>query len=627
MSKGRITMYYKITNGAVTIGTKTILEEVNLEIKEKDRIAVIGRNGAGKTTLLKALMDNQLWENGIGEEKFNIFKSGKFEIGYLNQNNRINEDKTLLEEILTVYDKVLKIEEKIKKLEEKLEIGATTEEIEEYENLLEQYKINGGYEYKKEYKNALIKFGFEESEQEKLIRDFSGGEKTKIAFLKVLLSKPDLLLLDEPTNHLDMEAIIWLEDYLKNYPASFVVVSHDRMFINKVTNKIIEIEYGKTEEYFGNYEYYEQEKKRRFEASLKDYELQQKEIKRLQRIVDRFRYKPSKASMAMSKLKQLERMEKLSPPERENLRTFHIRFDEMLPSGKLVLEVENLKIGYKQILSECSFLLLKGRRLGIIGENGIGKSTLLKTIMNKTPSLGGQLTIGSNVTIGYFDQELNNFNENLTVYEEYQSKFPEQNDFTIRKNLAAFLFYSEDVEKKVSELSGGEKVRLALGEVVTKNPNFLLLDEPTNHLDILSKERLEAILQDYPGTILFVSHDRYFMNKVADSLLVIKKNKSVYYDLTYEEYLERIKESDEKERKITTKQKPKVIKKDNTKEVKNLEKRISLKEKEIKALKEKQYEPETYLDEKKAKEINKEITIKEEELLRLTEKWEELYQE
>jgi len=620
-------MYYKITNGAVTIGTKTILEEVNLEIKEKDRIAVIGRNGAGKTTLLKALMDNQLWESGIGEEKFNIFKSGKFEIGYLNQNNRINEDKTLLEEILTIYDKVLKIEEKIKKLEEKLEMGATTEEIEEYENLLEQYKINGGYEYKKEYKNALIKFGFEESEQEKLIRDFSGGEKTKIAFLKVLLSKPDLLLLDEPTNHLDMEAIIWLEDYLKNYPASFVVVSHDRMFINKVTNKIIEIEYGKTEEYFGNYEYYEQEKKRRFEASLKDYELQQKEIKRLQRIVDRFRYKPSKASMAMSKLKQLERMEKLSPPERENLRTFHIRFDEMLPSGKLVLEVENLKIGYEQILSECSFLLLKGRRLGIIGENGIGKSTLLKTIMNKTPSLGGQLTIGSNVTIGYFDQELNNFNENLTVYEEYQSKFPEQNDFTIRKNLAAFLFYSEDVEKKVSELSGGEKVRLALGEVVTKNPNFLLLDEPTNHLDILSKERLEAILQDYPGTILFVSHDRYFMNKVADSLLVIKKNKSVYYDLTYEEYLERIKESDEKERKITTKQKPKVIKKDNTKEVKNLEKRISLKEKEIKALKEKQYEPETYLDEKKAKEINKEITVKEEELLRLTEKWEELYQE
>lgn len=620
-------MYLKITNAGVSINEKTILEEINLEIKDKSHIAIVGRNGAGKTTLLKALIDNNLFEEGIGEEKFNIFKSGKFEIGYLNQNNNINENKTLLEEILTVYEPIIKLEEKIKKLESKLESGATPKEIEEYGELTEKYKLIGGYEYKKEYTTALTKFGFKNVEN-KLISEFSGGEKTKIAFLKLLLSKPDLLLLDEPTNHLDIEAIIWLEEYLKKYPTSLVVVSHDRTFINKVANIIIEIEYGKSEIYHGNYDYYKEEKEKRYMKALKDYEYQQEEIKRLQRIADRFRYKPSKASMAMSKLKMIERMEKLSAPEKENLKTFNIRWGNFKESSRLVLKVDNLSVGYNKILSTCNFELLKKERLGIIGENGTGKSTLLKTIMNIIPKLNGNIEFGSNVTIGYFDQEQKTLNENLTVYEEFSSKFPEMNDFEIRKSLASFLFYNDDLEKKIEVLSGGEKVRLELLEVIIKKPNLLILDEPTNHLDILSKIRLESILESYPGSILFVSHDRMFISKIANALLVLKDNNTKYYAYTYDEYLAKLKEETEDKPKIEVirENKPKItnLKNNAQKEIKKLEKEISNKEEQLKDLKEKLYEPSIYNDYNKINDINNEITKIEQEISELMTKWENL---
>ena len=467
-------MYLKITNAGVSINEKTILEEINLEIKEKSHIAVIGRNGAGKTTLLKAIINNDLFETGVGEEKFNIFRSGKFEIGYLSQFNNINEDKTLLEEILSIYKSIIDLEKNIERIEEKLANGASEKEIENYEELLEKYKLIGGYEYKKEYSTALINFGFKNQEN-KLISEFSGGEKTKIAFLKMLLSKPDLLLLDEPTNHLDIDAIEWLEEYLKKYPKSLIVISHDRMFINKIANIIIEIEYGKSEIYHGNYDYYKEEKNRRYVSSLKDYEYQQKEIKRLQSIADRFRYKPSKASMAMSKLKMIERMTKLSPPEKDNLKTFNIKWSEFKESGKVVLKVNNLSVGYDKVLNTSSFELIKKERLGIIGENGTGKSTILKTIMGIIPKLNGDIELGNNVTIGYFDQEQKTLNEELTIYEEFKSKFPKMNDFEIRKSLASFLFYNEDLDKKIEVLSGGEKVRLELCEVIIKKPNFLLL--------------------------------------------------------------------------------------------------------------------------------------------------------
>lgn len=617
-------MYLNVTNAEVSILDKTILESVNLEIKDKDRIAIIGRNGAGKTTLLKALIDNSLFEPGVGEEKFNIFKSGKFEIGYLNQNNKINEDNTLEEELLSVYASILKLEDKKNKLESKLEIGATPSEIEEYELVLEQYKNEGGYTYKKEYLTAITKFGFNEADLKKQIKNFSGGEKTKLAFLKLLLSKPDLLLLDEPTNHLDIEAIIWLEEYLKKYPKSFIIVSHDRMFINEVSNKIIEIEYGETEIYHGNYEYYQKEKKNRFERLLKEYESQQKEIARLQSIADRFRYKPSKASMAMSKLKQIERMEKLSPPERENLRTFNYHFNNVKQSGKVVLAVDNLASGYDKVLNTCSFELTKGRKLGIIGENGMGKSTLLKTIMSKIPPISGNFTFGHNVEASYFDQELNNLDEDKTIYEEYASKFPNLNNFEIRKNLGAFLFKETDLEKKINVLSGGEKVRLELCEVITKEPNLLILDEPTNHLDIVSKNRLESILESFPGTILFVSHDRYFVDKIADSLLVFENNEVKYYDLTYHEFIEKTKENNKIEpvSKITreTKNKPPKTTNNSSKESKKIETEINKKENKIKELKDSLFNPDIYSDYNKVNEINKQIETLETEVLELLTK-------
>lgn len=618
-------MYYKVTNGSVTIDAKTILEEINIEIKEKDKIAIIGRNGAGKTTLLKALISNDMLSEGVAEEKFSIFKSGINSIGYLRQEN-LNISNTLLDEILLVYKPLIEIEIKLKKLEEEMELGSNSEASYKYTELLDKYKILGGYQYKKEYTTALIKFGFSEEDKTKLLSSFSGGERTKIALLKLLLSKPDLLFLDEPTNHLDIDAIEWLEDYLKNYKGALILVSHDRMFIDKVTNKIYEIEYGRLESYIGNYSFYEKEKKRRYEKALNDYEAQQMEIKRLQRIADRFRYKPSKASMAMSKLKQIERMVKLDKPEKANLKTFNWRDKEFRESGKLVLKVDNLEIGYLNILNKVSFELFRGDRLGIIGKNGVGKSTLLKTLMGMIPSLAGKYELGLKVMVGYFDQQLETLNPHNSIYEEFSETFKDATDLQIRSFLANFMFYQDDVDKKISVLSGGEKVRLELAKVIFENPNFLILDEPTNHLDILSKMKLEELLINYKGTVLFVSHDRYFVSKIAKSLLVFGDRETNYFNLNYEEYLE-LKKANQEDEVILVSEKPKIVKtlnKEQNKNIKRLEKDINNKENKIKELKESLFEPDVYSDYKKVNDINNTILELESELVKLMEEWEKL---
>lgn len=617
-------MYYKITNASVTINANTILEEINLEIKDKDHIAIVGRNGAGKTTLLNALINNADFEQGLSEEKFTITKSGIKNIGVLKQES-LNSNHTLEEEILSVYREIINLETKIKKLEKTLEKGATTKEIEEYTIAQDTYKIFGGFSYQKEYLTALKKFGFKEPDFKRPISSFSGGEKTKIAFLKLLLSKPDLLLLDEPTNHLDIKAILWLEAYLQNYPKTFVIVSHDRMFINNVTNKIYEIEYGKTTLYSGNYEYYEQEKKRRFLKTLKDYEYQQKEIKRLQNIADRFRYKPSKASMAMSKLKMIERMTIINKPESANTKTFNIKNMPFKPSGLEVLKINNLSIGYDKPLSIVNLEITKGARIGVIGANGLGKSTLLKTIISKIPSLGGTFTFGSKVNYCYFDQNLDTLNPKNTIYEEFSHTFKELNNFELRSLLATFMFYESDLEKKISVLSGGEKVRLELCKILYQNPNFLILDEPTNHLDILSKNELESILKNYQGTILFVSHDRYFIKEIATSLLVFTDDSCTYYNFNYNEYQEKIKEEKidlEKPSKVDNKS-PK-INKNLTKDIAKIEKAINKKEKELKDLKDSLYEPNNYNNYELINKLNKEIEIIEIEISNLMNTWEEL---
>ena len=608
-------MYLKIVNARVDILNKSILEQVNMEIKDKDHIAIIGRNGAGKTTLLKALVDNTMFEEGTGEEKFNIYKVGNPVIGYLEQNEGLNNDNTLLEEILLAYQDIIKIEDKLHKLEIKLNNNPLKEEIYQYTELQDYYKNIGGYEYKKEYLNALLKNGFTENDFNKKISSFSGGEQTKISFIKLLLSKPDLLVLDEPTNHLDIEAILWLEEYLENYNNAFVVVSHDRMFINHVANKIYEIEYGEMILYNGNYEYYEEEKKKRYEINLYNYERYQKEVKRLQSIADRFRYKPSKASMAMAKLKQIERMDKVFKPDKADTKTFKINFPNFLESGKVVLSVLDLKFGYKYALGKTSFTLNRGDRLGVIGANGSGKSTLLKTIMGIIPKIGGSYSMGINVIPAYYDQQFSTFLPQDTVYEAFKKEFPLMNDYEIRSSLARFLFGSEDIDKKIMVLSGGEKVRLQLAIVVFKKANLLILDEPTNHLDILSKEKLEDVLKSYPGTIIFVSHDRYFVKKIATSILELEDNNVKYYAYNYEEYLE-------KKRVENSQIKAKKESRDNKKIAVNIDIKITKIEKEIASLKEKLFLEEVYLNQVKYQEIEGKIRILEDKLNRLLKSWE-----
>lgn len=629
-------MNYKITNGAVSLGANTILEEIDFEIKDKDKIAIVGRNGAGKSTLLNSIIDNNMLEEGVGEEKFNIYKQGNPNIGYLKQINFENSTLTMLEEILQVYDNIIKLEEKIANLAEKLQTTSDENTIKEYTNALEKFEILGGYTYKKEYETAIKKFGFLEEDKYKKISEFSGGQRTKIAFLKLLLSKPDILLLDEPTNHLDITAIEWLEKYLKNYPNAVVIVSHDRMFLDRIVNKVYEIEYGKLTEYTGNYADFENQKKANYEKQLKDYEYQQAEIKRLKAIADRFRYKPTKAKMALSKLKKIEQMTIIEEPNKYDMKTFHANFSIQVESGKMVLSVKNLKIGYDKPIQTISFELYKGQKLGIIGENGIGKSTLLKTLNGNIPKLGGEFEYGYHVDMGYFDQQMEFEDTENTVFDDMYNTFPNLTTTQIRTMLGNFLFSGEDVFKQIKVLSGGEKGRLQLCKILKKGPNLLLLDEPTNHMDILGKESLEEILKAYRGTLIFVSHDRYFVNKIADSLLIFEKGKVTYFDGNYEEYL-RKKEENEDEDAIQDKKVDNTVKEKTNNsyftnkeinkaqnKITKIEKEIEEKEEKIKNIQAEMLKEENSTNYIKLKELEENIQKINSEIELKMQEWEEL---
>ena len=544
-------MNYKIVNGAISFGADTILEEINFEIKDKDKIAIVGRNGSGKTTLLKALVDNEMLEQGIGEQKFNIYKQGSPVIGYLKQIEFEDSSVTLLDEILKAYAPLVQLEAKISRLEKELQTNTDEALIKDYTKALDTYKFDGGYVYKKEYETALRKFGFSKEDESKKIDKFSGGQRTKIAFLRLLLSKPDILLLDEPTNHLDITTIQWLENYLKNYPKAAVIVSHDRMFLDKIVNKVYEIEYASITGYTGNYASFEVQKRMNYEKQLSDYEYQQAEIKRLQTIADRFRYKPSKAKMALSKLKKIEQMVLVKQPSKYDLKTFHANFNIEVQSGNNVLSAKDLEIGYDKPLSKVSFELYKGQKLAIIGENGTGKSTLLKTLIGDIPKLSGEFEFGYHVNYQYFDQQIEFLNTNHTIFDEYSAAFPDLTTTQLRTDLGTFLFSGEDVFKEISVLSGGEKVRLQLCKILKKGPNLLILDEPTNHMDIIGKESLENLLKEYSGTLILVSHDRYFVNKIADSLLIFEKGNVKYFNGTYEEYMQSCENAQEETTSIS----------------------------------------------------------------------------
>ena len=627
-------MNYKIVNGAISYGADTILEEINFEIKEKDKIAIVGKNGCGKTTLLKSIVDSEMLEEGIGEDKFGIYKQGTPTIGYLKQIEFEDPNSTFLQEVLKSYQDIISLEKKINDLQNRLQTQTDDKLIKEYTNALERYEIQGGYTYRKEYETAIQKFGFTNQDKEKKISEFSGGQRTKIAFIKLLLSKPDILLLDEPTNHLDIATIEWLEGYLRNYNKAVVIVSHDRMFLDKIVNKVYEIEYATMTEYSGNYTFFEKKKREDYEKQLKDYEYQQKEIKRLQTIADRFRYKPSKAKMAMSKLKQIEHMKIIDEPSKYDLRTFHTNFHIPVESGSLVLSAKKLQVGYEKTLAEVSFELYKGQKLGIIGENGKGKSTLLKTLMGYIPKISGEYEYGYHVKKEYFDQQMEFLDPEATIFDDFSKEFPDLGTTKTRQILGTFLFSGEDVFKEIKVLSGGEKVRLQLCKIFKKEANLLFLDEPTNHMDIVGKESLENILKEYQGTLVFVSHDRYFVNKIANCILAFEPEGVFYFNGNYEQYCE-YKESRQQEEKIeevVTKvknnsnnqylQNKEMTKRKNR--IKKLENEIEQKEQEIEVLKQEMQKEEICTDYVKLKEIQDQIIEIEQVIEEKMTEWEEL---
>lgn len=617
-----------IKNGSLDLSGEQILRHIDFEITDNSRIALVGRNGCGKTSLLKIISGEYSLTNG------NLTLSGKPKIGTLSQMTFKDENLTLVEEIRSAYEDILSLKERLNIAQENMSAIGDDDSIKTYTELLDTFTNMGGFYFEKEYEAAIKKFGFTLEEKFKKLSEFSGGQRTKIAFLKLLLSKPDILLLDEPTNHLDIEAISWLEEYLKNYKKAFVVVSHDRMFLDNVANVTYEIEYGKTEKYFGNYTYFTAQKKIRREQQQKEYNAQQKEIAELEGLIDRFRYKATKASMAQSKIKQLEKIERIEAPDREDRRTFHTSFTPEDLGVKDVLSVQNLEIGYTSPLSTVNLEVKRGDRIGIIGGNGLGKSTFIKTIVGKLSPLSGDYRFGARVKIGYFDQQMAEYESSDSVLDDFGKAYPALTDFEARSALGAFMFSGEDVFKTVSMLSGGERVRLALCKLFLQRPNLLILDEPTNHLDIVGKETLEDILENFEGTIIFVSHDRYFIKKIADKILSFEKDNVSLFDFGYEQYLENLQNKPVAETVKDTEPKPKrkfttPLKERSKKEraVKKTEEKIALLEEQIEQKNNELQSEENQSDYQKLTELQNELDNLNLELESVMEDWEILTEE
>lgn len=543
-------MLYQISNGAVAFGDDVILHSIDFEIRNTEKIAIVGRNGCGKTTLLKLISGEVEMEKLDSDESAFIAKAGNPEIGYLKQIAFDDPDVTLEQEVRKCFVKMDERKAELARAAAELEHDYSDEKVARYTAMEEAFKDDGGYYYEKEYEVMISKFGFSDDERKKPIRDFSGGQQTKIAFIKLLLSKPDILLLDEPTNHLDVTTIEWLEGYLKSYPKAVVVVSHDRMFLDNVVDVVYEIEYGTARRYPGNYTNFIARKKENYDKQMKDHIAQQKEIERLQRMVTRFKGKPTKTSMAQSKQKAIDRMVIIEAPDKYDNKTFHANFQPEKETGNDVLYTSELAIGYDHPLSVVSLDLKRGEKLGILGGNGLGKSTFLKTIVGKIPALSGEYRFGTNVQIGYFDQQMAMYTSNKTVLDDFWDEYPNLTETEARNALGAFLFSGEDVFKNVNMLSGGEKVRLALCKILKTRPNVLVLDEPTNHMDIVGKETLESMLKDYKGTLIFVSHDRYFVKKVATQLLVFEDGTTNLYQFGYEQYQEKLDREAEESKNV-----------------------------------------------------------------------------
>ena len=535
-------MRYQIKHALVQYAANTILEDVNFEIHDREKIAVVGRNGCGKTTLLKLIAGDIHMNNLDSDEECGIVMAGKQEIGFLRQISFPDGEVTVEEEIKKTFAPVFECEKRMAEIEGLLQQdGESRALLGEYDYLQKKMEALQGYTWKRDMEVMFQQFGFALEDLQRPIGSFSGGQQTKVAFIKLLLSRPDIMLLDEPTNHLDLPTIEWLENYLRSYDKAVVIVSHDRMFLDRIIDVTYEIEYHRMKRYPGNYSAFLKRKEEDLVKQEKDYELQQKEIKRLTEWIEMWKNTPTKVAAARSKQMAIEHMVKIEKPRRFDTKTFRILFTPRLESYSDVLIARNLKIGYDSVLSQVNLHLRKKERLAILGENGKGKSTLLKTLVEIIPPLGGSFTIGQNVEYGYFDQQkavVDDADPNQTVLDNFWDVYPDLKREEVRSALGSFLFSGEDVEKLMGQLSGGEKVRLALCKMMQTKPNLLILDEPTNHMDIMGKQALEQMLKVFEGTVLFVSHDRYFIKEVATGILEFGKDEVKQYDWGYEDYLQ-----------------------------------------------------------------------------------------
>ncbi|MGG3641420.1 ABC-F family ATP-binding cassette domain-containing protein [Bacillus gobiensis] len=521
-----------------SFGAEPILSNIKLEVKSSDRIAIVGRNGAGKSTLLKIIAGQ------LGYEKGEIIKPKDLSLGYLAQHTDLQSERTLQEELLSVFSHLQDMEKEMRSLEERM-ASVQPQELDQlmktYDRLQHDFKERGGYQYEADVRSVLHGLGFADFDQGTKIQSLSGGQKTRLALGKLLLSSPDLLILDEPTNHLDIDTLTWLEHYLQSYNGAILIVSHDRYFLDKVVTQVYELSRTESKKYNGNYSSYLKQKAEDLERNMKIYEKQQTEISQLKDFVERNIARASTTKRAQSRRKQLEKMEVLNKPLGDE-KSASFRFEITRQSGSQVISAEELTIGYSgkpPVLEDISFQVTRGESVALVGPNGIGKSTLLKTLMQTISPTTGHIQIGTNVSIGYYDQEQARLNSSKSVLHELWDDYPGVNEKEIRTCLGNFLFSGDDVLKNVQSLSGGEKARLALAKLMMQKANFLILDEPTNHLDLDSKEILENALIEYPGTILFVSHDRYFINRIASKVFELSPKNVEEYLGDYDYYIEK----------------------------------------------------------------------------------------
>lgn len=643
-------MLLQVSNITKSYGIESILSNINLQVLERDKIGLVGVNGAGKSTLLKIIAGEMSFDSG------QIHKAKETKIGYLAQNSGLQTTSSIIEEMQGVFSHLYAVEKELRELEQLIADPKLHDDEKRYNEVLEKYaqrsdwyKANGGFEINTKINSVLHGMGFGEFDLQTPISSLSGGQKTRLALAKILLQAPDLLMLDEPTNHLDIETLTWLESYLRAYNGAILVVSHDRYFLDAMTTTIIEIERQQAKRYTGNYSRFLEIKAAEYEIQKKHFEKQQDEIARMEQFVQKNIVRASTTKRAQSRRKALEKMDRVDRPQGDLKRaSFSFEIERM--SGKDVLQVNHLSVQFpnsvKPLFTDIHFALQRGEMVALVGPNGIGKSTLLKTLVNQLTPTTGTIQFGSHVKLGYYDQEHTILNSNNTVLEEVWNTYPHMDEVRIRTTLGNFLFSGEDVLKKISTLSGGEKARVSLTKLMLAQANLLILDEPTNHLDIYSKEVLEAALMDYEGTILFISHDRYFLNKMAERIIELSPEGANYFLGNYDDMLEKKLELEEalqeqallqankksSSQEVTVapvqsyeaEKQQKRAERSKQRKIEQLEQQIAQLEEDIASWEEKLTDPEIFNDYLRIQEIQSEISTRKNELEQCYAEWEEL---